>query len=144
MLKILSLVFGICVCNVAIAKDCEEGATTQGDVIACVYETEFEPLERKVETEYQKLLQMVPNQTDTGVNIREDLVNTQTAWTKYRDATCDFVWDLAGGATVVWGERLGCLIDFNQARIKSLQGYQKAIQNSNQWSIAMIHDMDLK
>lgn len=130
MKKIVLLSSMILASATAIAKDCEAGATVQGEVIACYYESELMPLERQVDAAFSSLLRIIKRNKNVSEETAQSLVDAQTNWSKYKDSTCDFVYNKAGGVTVMWGERLTCLIDFTKARIHTLQRYKQEVSNN--------------
>lgn len=54
---------------------------------------------------------------------RNQLVNAQTAWIKFRDAECDFSSSLAEGGTMQPGLEAGCLEQVTRERTSDLNSY---------------------
>lgn len=112
------------------AIGCEVGAETQGEVIACEYDTNFTPLEAKIKSEYELLLQELESSANVSSEAVAALVAAQKSWVEYRENTCEFTWLKSGGMTAAWGVKYSCQMDFSNARLKALQRYRKELAAS--------------
>ena len=113
----------------AFAKDCEAHAQNQGEVIECEYDSNLKPLEQQVKNEYRLLVSDIKKKQPDSKDTLKSLATTQESWFKYRDSTCEFLWNKDGAATVSWGVQYNCLMDFTKSRLKTLQRYRQEISS---------------
>lgn len=111
----------------AFATDCTADAETQGEVIACEYSTNFDPLEQQIKKEYESLLHDIKNSTTAADKAHEAMIAAQKSWLTYRENTCEFALLKEGGGTVAWGIKYSCMMEFSRARLKTLQRYRKEL-----------------
>ena len=109
------------------AKDCEAHAQNQGEVIQCEYDSNLKPLEQQVKNEYRLLLSDIKKKQSDSKDTLQSLATAQESWIKYRDNTCEFLWNKDGAATVSWAVQYNCQMDFTKSRIKTLQRYRQEI-----------------
>lgn len=111
----------------AYADDCTLDAKTQGEAIACEYSTNFDPLEQKIQKEYELLLTDIGESEVAADEAVGAMVLAQKSWLAYRESTCEFASLKEGGGTVTWGVKYSCLMEFSAARLKTLQRYRKEV-----------------
>ena len=109
----------------------------QGEVIDCMYETYFNPLDKQVSDEYMHLQQDLSRSPNPSTNLnaiqeaQTSLKDAQDFWERYRDNTCEFIWNKNGGQTVNWGDKYNCFMDFDKSRLKTLQRYRQELLHPN-------------
>ena len=99
------------------AKDCEEGADSMGMIRQCLFDQSYAP----VEAAYKELI------ISLGANNQaiEAIKKAQRDWLKFMESTCDYVATTYRGSGYSDDERINCMTNFNDARVKILKKYIK-------------------
>lgn len=97
------------------AKDCEEGADNMGQIRECLFDQSYMP----VEVTYNALIALLSANNESV----EEIKKAQDDWLEFRDSTCDHIAENYNGNGYSSDERLSCLIESNNERVKTLTKY---------------------
>jgi uncharacterized protein YecT (DUF1311 family) len=91
----------------------------------------FDVADRKLNVTYKSLITKLPEVEgveggETETHPRKRLINAQRAWMKFRDANCEFVGEINGGAPI-WRQAYEsyCRAEITETRAKELQNILK-------------------
>jgi uncharacterized protein YecT (DUF1311 family) len=92
-----------------------EGPETSSRFEACVLNKQTEDLDAKLNIKYQELLRLAPTFSPSAKNA---LIESERAWIRYRDKTCDFQQQFLDGINSISWAR--CMNLLTNERLKYL------------------------
>lgn len=104
------------------ARDCELTTKTLYENSACLQDESF----KSVSSAYSKMMGMLNSDTES----QKYLEQSEKTWIKYRDASCSLI-DVArlDDETPNWFVYGNCIVEFNNARVATLNRYIKLMQS---------------
>lgn len=113
----------LCLSSPVLAIDCNKAITTP-DINQCAY-AEQQKVELKLNQTYQRVLKMLSRPDETS-NVKASLVKAQRAWVVFREADCTAIFDFWEEGTIRTVQRIGCMQEHAEFRIKQLERYEDA------------------
>jgi len=101
------------------AEDCEQ-AGSMGAIRQCLFEQSYAPVEKN----YKELIKSLGKNSEAI----EAIKRAQEDWSKFMDSTCNYVATTYKGEGYNDDERINCMADFMDARVKILKKYIKEAQ----------------
>jgi len=102
---------------VARAADCSNTAT-QMDMNACAA-ADFQAADGQLNAAYKDIMSRLRGQED----VRKQLVASEQAWIRFRDAECSFVANTVTGGSIYSIIVTGCRTTLTMDRLKQFRGY---------------------
>lgn len=119
-MKKLIVLIGLLVAFSASAKDCEKEA--DGGGMAAVRSCVMEESEKPMAAAYDGLIKTLGTNQDAISAIKE----AQDDWKKFKFSTCGYVYAINGNDA-----NANCIVEFNDARVKTLNRYAKEAKVNN-------------
>ena len=128
----------LCLCLYARFSSAEEGATTLDcanvistpDINTCT-KIELDKQELKLNQTYQRVLSMfdalskTPKQDTDKSKLKNQLVEAQRLWVRFRKADCDTTYTYWSDGTIRGVMYLSCMIEKTNTRVKELEAYEQ-------------------
>jgi uncharacterized protein YecT (DUF1311 family) len=107
--------------------DCAHAVTTP-DINACA-QLELEKKELELNQTYQRVLRTfdtiskTPSSVTDKSTLKQQLINAQRLWVKFRKADCDATYTYWSDGTIRGAMYLSCMLEKTKTRISELQAY---------------------
>lgn len=112
--------------KLANAIDCDKVIATI-DINQCAH-NELQKVEKQLNETYQRVLKGLPTSDGPGtdsINPKHSLVVAQRAWVSFREADCDAVFDFWASGTIRTVQRISCMQNHAELRIRQLRQYEE-------------------
>ena len=119
-MKKLIVLIGLLVAFSASAKDCEK--EWEGGGMAALRYCLIEESEKPITAAYDGLVKALSTNQDAIKAIKE----SQEDWKQFKISTCGYVYAVDGNDA-----NANCIVEFNDARVKTLNRYAKEAKASN-------------
>lgn len=108
------------------ALNCKKALTTS-DINECA-RAEQKIVEAKLNKTYQRVLKGLDqpdNETEKYSEMKQKLIEAQSAWGQFRKADCDAVYARYAGGTIRSVMFIGCMLQHAEQRIEALEAYEQ-------------------